>query len=185
MFLISNFILIASLHLFDCHLNNLLLIISTSSLGWRSRLIHPQVHHKECDTDSLSSIIVWLLFQSTHSQGVRPKNWYPSFVLQRISIHALTRSATTSRRSRPAPRFYFNPRTHKECDWLCTIPWYSGGRISIHALTRSATALLKNSNALFDNFNPRTHKECDCFWLCSLWAFQVFQSTHSQGVRPV
>ena len=56
---------------------------------------------------------------------------------------------------------YFNPRTHKECDG-----GYADGRaeqafISIHALTRSATFDFHELSAADD----------------------IFQSTHSQGVR--
>ena len=55
---------------------------------------------------------------------------------------------------------YFNPRTHKECD-----------------ITRYKC----RTNKL--NFNPRTHKECDTLGQYYLAAEQLFQSTHSQGVR--
>ena len=96
--------------------------------------------HGECDhsvyTDKRWSVV----FQSTHSRGVRPQIINPTGSLAS----------------------YFNPRTHGECDLL---PWYLGGAgikhfnprthgecdedtkkktqqllfISIHALTGSAT----------------------------------------------
>ena len=214
-------------------------------------------------------------FQSTHSQGVRRPDYgkeqaivlnfnprthkecdtrdiRPQYRPGKISIHALTRSATSSLLSCSIGWCYFNPRTHKECDpFFCfTVKkqkWISihaltrsatqfslllypyqlisihaltrsathqcndhSGRllqfqsthsqgvrpgvllyqhpdklISIHALTRSATLLGRLTEAPELNFNPRTHKECDsaCLWLISVsW---IFQSTHSQGVRPI
>ena len=227
MFLIINFILIAFLHLFDCHLNNLLLIISTSSLGWRSRLIHPQVHHKECDPSvvlpaayplisihaltrsataesTLSScaindfnprthkecdcefsinFIICLLFQSTHSQGVRRCVLIGdmlNFLFQSthsqgvrrlsnlifadmalISIHALTRSATSRVYNDLRIQSIFQS-THSQGVRLQKAnklkPDYL---ISIHALTRSATFFVPSEKLNSGYFNPRTHKECD------------------------
>ena len=104
--------------------------------------------------------IAYLLFQSTHSRGVR-------------------QSATP----RSTIDFCFNPRTHEECDWeyqfsyvgcFCFNPRtheecdepegaeYFLNRVSIHALTRSATQPY-NSNINHVCFNPRTHEECDLF----------------------
>ena len=101
------------------------------------------------------------LFQSTHSQGVRRITVYSNPKKTRISIHALTRSATScfSQNSPAAPHFnprthkecdrpprplslvwgHFNPRTHKECDDYIAHEWVDTSSISIHALTRSAT----------------------------------------------
>ncbi|CZQ88102.1 Hypothetical protein TR210_672 [Trichococcus ilyis] len=83
--------------------------------------------------------MIQLLFQSTHSRGVRLAQLVILPLPVIISIHALTRSATTAGNSRTTQSKYFNPRTHEECD-------VSGGavrklsrQISIHALTRSAT----------------------------------------------
>ena len=103
-------------------------------------------------------------FQSTHSRGVRLHNpittavsviyfnprtheecdFGQSVVLGRvkISIHALTRSATI----------------RSGCN-------RTGWRISIHALTRSATELLSAMRKNIGDFNPRTHEECDSFAL--------------------
>ena len=102
--------------------------------------------------------MVW--FQSTHSRSVR-RNKKRLFSFITISIHALTRSATRGDRTRLSRLFYFNPRTHEECDrrdfWNFDLPGkfqstHSRGVrlpgfrccrwllcISIHALTRSAT----------------------------------------------
>ena len=83
-----------------------------------------------------------------------------------ISIHALTRSATSIvRRYRYMQlKLYFNPRTHEECD--------------------EATARHGHERRQGD-FNPRTHEECDGVLASrNRWikAFG-FQSTHSRGVR--
>ncbi|XOQ13446.1 MAG: hypothetical protein ACFWTY_05370 [Shouchella clausii] len=60
----------------------------------------------------------FLLFQSTHSQGVRQGS--ECFHLSGFQ--------------------YFNPRTHKECDYMITYIYKINKEISIHALTRSATS---------------------------------------------
>src|SRR5699024_3433384 len=64
-----------------------------------------------------------LLFQSTHSRGVRLKRNMIELIKNPISIHALTRSAT---------------------NLICINIYYK--LISIHALTRSATMLLWNDD---------------------------------------
>ena len=119
-------------------------------------------------TRSATVIVCMLLvgalqFQSTHSQGVRRLDRCNCYRSWRISIHSLTRSATLLLKSRRGKQRYFNPRTHKECDCLFLLSTVTGEAISIHALTRSATAVIFYAH------------------LCSL----IFQSTHSQGVRPV
>ena len=81
-------------------------------------------------------------------------------VLNGVSIHALTRSATyTGLQPFYVPRG-FNPRTHEECDawcdWLIFQP---------------------------QSFNPRTHEECDFGDILKLFCAFEFQSTHSRGVR--
>ena len=82
--------------------------------------------------------LTWI-FQSTHSQGVRLNGGSYLNVNVDISIHALTKSATDYRQTssgdcmisihaltKSATHFqshcltakkYFNPRTHKECDF--------------------------------------------------------------------
>ena len=124
-------------------------------------------------------------FQSTHSRGVRLIRSFDisqvrvisihaltrsattvnkgSTILRYISIHALTRSATWRRFSWYARIAYFNPRTHEECDEQRDGLLLLRIGISIHALTRSATS--------FDYRNA----------VASI----PFQSTHSRGVRPV
>ncbi len=79
------------------------------------------------------------LFQSTHPRGVRQRCDSSLALLNVISIHALTGSATNSKTNTIRQNTNFNPRTHGECDKsyddkgsICTY-------ISIHALTGSAT----------------------------------------------
>ena len=56
--------------------------------------------------------------------------------------------------------------------------------ISIHALTKSATRCIRRKYVWWCYFNPRTHKECDFIIFNSFTAYVIFQSTHSQRVRP-
>ena len=73
--------------------------------------------HEECDHNFIFKRHVRILFQSTHSRGVRRPY-----------------TCSTS-----IPTLYFNPRTHEECDFIAFII-DEHFPISIHALTRSATA---------------------------------------------
>ena len=94
--------------------------------------------HEECDFLRLIECYFQFNFNPrTHeecdqrqSKACRPR--YP------ISIHALTRSATSDNIGIVGTVIDFNPRTHEECDV---------------ALPRLVSFLL--------NFNPRTHEECD------------------------
>ena len=79
------------------------------------------------------------LFQSTHSRGVRPGAPFELVQLVDISIHALTRSATSVR----VALYYQKQISIHALTRSATIS--SGnfsviGMISIHALTRSATS---------------------------------------------
>ncbi len=121
-----------------------------------------------------------LLFQSTHSHGVR-SHTFP------ITLIALEFQSTHSHGVRSGAEYiverirYFNPRTHMECD-----------RKQIE------------HREFFEHFNPRTHMECDTgrgtnpvAGVISIHAltwsaieltgiedtFATFQSTHSHGVR--
>src|SRR5579875_66672 len=108
--------------------------------------------HKECDQMRFFSFLQ-VVFQSTHSQGVRLLETASFSLTAGISIHALTRSATSIIRFNDSPILYFNPRTHKECDVL-QLARFSNRVISIHALTRSATKL---TNILRSNPNISIH----------------------------
>ena len=82
-------------------------------------------------------------FQSTHSRGVRHSPTLAVNATFLVSIHALTRSATSA----------------------CSCLSLASG-VSIHALTRSATFLLQTNRLLDISFNPRTHEECDMGGSC-------------------
>ena len=56
--------------------------------------------------------------------------------------------------------------------------------VSIHALTRSATPDNRRPCSQIACFNPRTHEECDSNISIGLNGNDMFQSTHSRGVRP-
>ena len=117
--------------------------------------------HKECDT------------------------WFSSCpaASEKISIHALTKSATTVDITSSLLSCNFNPRTHKECDSItCFLP-DAKLIISIHALTKSATSCTRPICHKSKHFNPRTHKECDGIPLHIKNGYYQFQSTHSQRVR--
>ena len=101
------------------------------------------------------------LFQSTHSQGVRPPSAVSCLRVKTISIHALTRSATAYSKLPASPLLNFNPRTHKECD---DIPSMKSLAQIIFQSTHSQGVRLKTlpkPTILGGYFNPRTHKECD------------------------
>ena len=144
-------------------------------------------------------------FQSTHSQGVRQKQQWCRYRLISISIHALTRSATFPLSNMFHLISNFNPRTHKECDHqfqkantnvLLFQSTHSQGvrqssraminsayPISIHALTRSATAGAKFAFVkLTISIHALTLSATPKYLVPELLA--IFQSTHSQGVRP-
>ena len=103
---------------------------------------------------------VW--FQSTHSRGVRPSNSDTIYLLNNVSIHALTRSATQSGQFHAHNLFGFNPRTHEECD----ISVGNVGRRSKCFNPRTHEECDRNCNMYCRvrySFNPRTHEECDRF----------------------
>ena len=72
-----------------------------------------------------------ILFQSTHSRGVRRGGGKTAFMSVIISIHALTRSATST-----------------------TLRYTAVSEISIHALTRSATQV---ANHLDERYTISIH----------------------------
>ena len=101
----------------------------------------------------------------------------------------------------------FNPRTHGECDPQKAYLYPAGTDISIHALTGSATVYFYHFLRHHSNFNPRTHGECDFYTFIKKLILiyfnprthgecdtinalnqsisELFQSTHSRGVRLV
>ena len=93
--------------------------------------------HVECDAWHRLRSEVKIVFQLTHSRGVR----HDEGGIAAISCH-------------------FNSRTHVECDWkLCARAIFN--MISTHALTWSATCRCFFTMSPAYNFNSRTHVECD------------------------
>ena len=101
------------------------------------------------------------MFQSTHSRGVRRDAFMLANSGYKVSIHALTRSATVDR-----PVCVMQPTfqsthsrgvRHSPSRSILCLP-----TVSIHALTRSATCFIVKHNLYKLCFNPRTHEECDC-----------------------
>ena len=139
--------------------------------------------HKECDAFPIALPNCQEIFQSTHSQRVRPlKSSIMEDQLQ-ISIHALTKSATHRSCQMCQKSTYFNPRTHKECDcWNIKAIRFSNSFQSTHSQRVRPTITSKNIYD-FSDFNPRTHKECDPLSMILALPNSLFQSTHSQRVR--
>ena len=102
-------------------------------------------------------------FQSTLPRGERLQPFYPTEIIQSISIHAPARGATIIRRAKLSKCFDFNPRSREGSDCicnfcsLCTFNFNPRSRegsdfyihkslkvkgISIHAPARGATAAL-------------------------------------------
>ena len=110
---------------------------------------------EECDIYISLRYTHIILFQSTHSRGVRQRPKSRIKYRQTISIHALARSATCRNRSYRAWNYYFNPRTREECD-------------ALHPLYELCRLLY---------FNPRTREECDLSWFVIYLPF--FISIHA------
>ena len=100
-----------------------------------------------------------------------------------ISIHALTRSATSFGCNFTLFSYDFNPRTHEECDVANTSYVLNSKPISIHALTRSATIgiFVIQSNRTI-SIHALTRSATQPQIINSMSQF-IFQSTHSRGVR--
>ena len=146
----------------------------------------------------------FLSFQLTHSRGVRRlliicvKRWTD------ISTHALTWSATIHIFKYHVGIGNFNSRTHVECDYVSTMARASNvnfnsrthvecdGTLKICQRTggnfNSRTHVECDRKAQFEqfgemHFNSRTHVECDLMFDNVKNVGQVFQLTHSRGVR--
>ena len=144
---------------------------STHSRG--VRLLHH--HHLTCKD----------IFQSTHSRGVRLQANSGEFYVFKISIHALTGSATPFLMWHLVVR---NISIHALTGSATqALVFFSAVIfISIHALTGSATVRYLRTNKHRKHFNPRTHGECDTLTnTTGLTPYKTFQSTHSRGVRPI
>ena len=103
---------------------------------------------------------VAMKFQSTHSRRARRGSGVSNQSKYTVSIHALTKSATTCNRGRSRGTNSFNPRTHEERD-PGIVANFLFSDVSIHALTKSATPFERT-------FRHVAH---------------LFQSTHSRRAR--
>ena len=101
-----------------------------------------------------------LVFQSTHSQRVRLDVAIKDGATTTISIHALTKSATFSLNGISITiKISIHALTKSATTSAPRYQIYFA--ISIHSLTKSATYLHCDVLCMHLYFNPRTHKECD------------------------
>ena len=143
-------------------------------------------------------------FQSTHSRRVRrPSSRHSPRVtssfnprtheecdsilpgstrMPRVSIHALTKSATAGKYNEQGNWDVSIHALTKSATFLSHSPFFFQ-RVSIHALTKSATSRGTITRRSTPSFNPRTHEECDSFVTSTYIPLYLFQSTHSRRVR--
>ena len=116
--------------------------------------------HKECDfvNRSHSRRFAISIHALTRSATTKRR---PLVLINRISIHALTRSATKIRPAAGTRASSFQSTHSQGVRLICFRIASNINLISIHALTRSATALKLALQFVAHYFNPRTHKECD------------------------
>ncbi len=101
-----------------------------------------------------------LMFQSTHSRGVRPRN---ARIIKIVKSFQSTHSRGVRRN--------------------ITLTHYNALCVSIHALAWSATKDGRVDSKIDACFNPRTRVECDLRLIMLRLLMLMFQSTHSRGVR--
>ncbi len=148
-------------------------LVSIHALAWSATLLklsslynndcfNPRTR-VECDASLSPQEKAGILFQSTHSRGVRRYVCHNSFLLTLVSIHALAWSATNSIPTTKAFFTGFNPRTRVECD---TQTLFFSPVFKMFQSTHSRgvrrtgrTCQSKRHNC----FNPRTRVECDPF----------------------
>ena len=111
--------------------------------------------------NALVSPNVALLFQLTHSRGVR---------------HDLAKSATDLEN--------FNSRTHVECDGSTATKNGSSWNFNSRTHVECDISVIRMLSFLHD-FNSRTHVECDQTNIGAGKRATSFQLTHSRGVRPI
>ena len=137
--------------------------------------------HEECDRLLVKLVNRMLLFQSTHSRGVRhhSPNKHPPTRYFNPRTHE---ECDSSPPSHSLDDNNFNPRTHEECDL--------SGWGDLMALSDFNPRTHEECDSLADrhyirnyDFNPRTHEECDVHPKCVCQFADLFQSTHSRGVR--
>ena len=93
----------------------------TGSATWRGywtprRKAFQSTHSRGVRPATYDNLTKLVVFQSTHSRGVRLGRIEKSMSTRRISIHALTGSATNQFGKYAVHFKDFNPRTHGECD---------------------------------------------------------------------
>ena len=144
--------------------------------------IFQSTHSRGVRLTTSVSVVFKFRFQSTHSRGVRRNIATCCLVYHHISIHALTRSATTQNKwDSIIPLISIHALTRSatinigNTDAFSMISIHALTRsatesklmtsvdtiISIHALTRSATKTYFPTDTIWMYFNPRTHEECD------------------------
>ena len=103
--------------------------------------------------------ITWK-FQSTHSRRVRLKQGSIEHRDENVSIHALTKSATSLIQVFTSSMMFQSTHSRR-------VRRRSGFKLAFP----------------YNSFNPRTHEECDFVFDRKKVATKEFQSTHSRRVR--
>ena len=180
---------------------------ATGGRRWRTRRKQISTHALTWSATELCDLSAMIRYISTHAL-----TWSATACLlgnlsgYAISTHALTWSATTEHVRQFGRMLNFNSRTHVECDCAAVarrnVPMqfqltHSRGvrhhtkrkrrnteHISTHALTWSATSNKGAKINKHKNFNSRTHVECDQNSIPRSHPYNLFQLTHSRGVRP-
>ena len=148
----------------------------------RDLLLFQSTHSRGVRLALHQHCVVGVEFQSTHSRGVRHARQAALIDRAHVSIHALARSATAyARLQRAGFKFQSTHSRGVRPDRPVHSPRLD--RVSIHALARSATATAHRMPCLHRRFNPRTREECDRTVPNEIRARMRFQSTHSRGVR--
>ena len=114
--------------------------------------------HEECDIAQSTMETISFQFQSTHSRGVRPlvKNQDPR---AKVSIHALTRSATFGEIDWTVPCGFQSTHSRGVRLWgiVLAVPFVLFQSTHSRGVRRYHPMLLSPVSC----FNPRTHEECD------------------------
>ena len=132
---------------------------TTMHSRWRHTCFNPRTH-EGCDLILFTILSRIFLFQSTHPRGVRQHSGVKCVPSIKVSIHAPTRGATSTRWRRQERRKGFNPRTHEGCDTLTAFLWAA---VTLFQSTHPRGVRPIVCLRLFrtDGFNPRTHEGCD------------------------
>ena len=115
---------------------------------------------------------------------MRPEDNSDKASLDKISIHAPARGATTRTKAISLDEM-ISIHALTGSATRRGLKGYKCIKISIHALTGSATRKLSKDDGRRIDFNPRTREGCDLRYHGSHPLSRVFQSTHPRGVRQV